>query len=31
MLAIVDVWMVTAFEGGRHRRRVDLIDGDRTG
>jgi ribose 5-phosphate isomerase B len=31
MLAIVDVWMVTPFEGGRHRRRVDLIDGDRTG
>ncbi len=27
-LAIVDVWMATAFEGGRHRRRVELIDGD---
>jgi ribose 5-phosphate isomerase B len=30
-LAIVDVWMTTAFEGGRHRRRVELIDGERTG
>jgi ribose 5-phosphate isomerase B len=29
-LRIVDVWMMTAFEGGRHRRRVELIDGDRT-
>ena len=26
-LSIVDVWMMTAFEGGRHRRRVELIDG----
>lgn len=26
--AIVDVWMTTPFEGGRHRRRVELIDGD---
>lgn len=30
-LAIVDVWMVTAFEGGRHHRRVEQIDGDRNG
>lgn len=30
-LAIVDVWMATAFEGGRHQRRVEQIDGDRTG
>lgn len=31
-LAIVDVWLNTAFEGGRHRRRLELIDdGDRTG
>ncbi len=30
-LAIVDVWMATAFEGGRHLRRVEQIDGDRTG
>jgi ribose 5-phosphate isomerase B len=30
-LAIVDVWMATAFEGGRHQRRVGQIDGDRTG
>jgi len=27
-LAIVDVWMTTAFEGGRHLRRLELIDGD---
>lgn len=25
--AITEVWMDTAFEGGRHERRVDLIDG----
>ena len=25
---IVDVWMTTAFDGGRHQRRIDLIDGD---
>lgn len=25
-LAIVDVWMATPFEGGRHRRRVEQID-----
>ncbi|MBZ5641056.1 MAG: ribose 5-phosphate isomerase B [Acidobacteriia bacterium] len=30
-LAIVDVWMATEFEGGRHRHRLELIDGDRTG
>jgi len=30
-LAILDVWMTTAFEGGRHLRRVEQIDGDRTG
>lgn len=28
-LAIVDVWLTTAFEGGRHLRRLDMIDGDR--
>ena len=26
--AIVDVWMTTAFEGGRHRRRLELIDAE---
>jgi len=26
-LGIVDVWMSTAFDGGRHQRRIDLIDG----
>lgn len=25
-LAIVDTWMTTEFEGGRHQRRIDLID-----
>jgi len=25
-LAIVDVWLATPFEGGRHHRRIDLID-----
>ena len=25
-LAIVDVWMTTPFDGGRHQRRLDLID-----
>ena len=30
-LAIVDVWLTTAFEGGRHRRRIELIDGDVNG
>jgi len=27
-LAIVDVWMTTAFDGGRHLRRIQQIDGD---
>ena len=27
-VAIVDVWMTTAFEGGRHVRRLELIDAD---
>jgi ribose 5-phosphate isomerase B len=26
-LQIVDVWLTTAFEGGRHARRIALIDG----
>jgi ribose 5-phosphate isomerase B len=30
-LAIVDIWMETAFEGGRHQRRVEEIDGGPTG
>jgi len=30
-LRIVDVWMATAFEGGRHLRRVEQIDGDPAG
>jgi ribose 5-phosphate isomerase B len=25
-LRIVDVWMSTAFDGGRHRRRIEMID-----
>ncbi|MBA4106030.1 MAG: ribose 5-phosphate isomerase B [Pirellula sp.] len=25
-LAIVDTWLATPFEGGRHQRRIDLID-----
>ncbi|HWQ80503.1 MAG TPA: ribose 5-phosphate isomerase B [Anaerovoracaceae bacterium] len=25
-LAIVDVWLTTEFEGGRHQRRIDLLD-----
>jgi ribose 5-phosphate isomerase B len=25
---IVDVWMATPFDGGRHQRRIDLIDGN---
>ena len=29
LLAIVRVWLNTPFEGGRHARRVALIDGDR--
>jgi ribose 5-phosphate isomerase B len=26
LLAILDVWLDTPFEGGRHQRRIDLID-----
>jgi len=26
-LAILDVWLSTPFEGGRHQRRIELIDG----
>jgi ribose 5-phosphate isomerase B len=26
LLAIVDTWLDTAFEGGRHQHRIDLID-----
>jgi ribose 5-phosphate isomerase B len=26
VLAIVDTWLTTAFEGGRHQKRIDLID-----
>ena len=25
-LEIVDIWLVTPFDGGRHQRRIDLID-----
>jgi len=25
-IAIVDVWLSTEFEGGRHQRRIDLLD-----
>ena len=28
-IAIVDVWMTTPFDGGRHQRRIDMIDEDR--
>jgi ribose 5-phosphate isomerase B len=28
LLPIVDTWLTTAFEGGRHLRRIRLIDGD---
>lgn len=31
VLRIVDVWMATPFEGGRHRRRLALIDEGSTG
>jgi ribose 5-phosphate isomerase RpiB len=24
--AIVDTWLATPFEGGRHQRRIDMID-----
>lgn len=27
-LEIVDTWLTTPFEGGRHQRRIDLIDAD---
>ena len=27
MLAILEVWLTTPFEGGRHERRISLIDG----
>ena len=27
-LQIVRVWLDTAFEGGRHQQRIDLIDAD---
>jgi ribose 5-phosphate isomerase B len=27
-LAIVDAWLATPFEGGRHQRRIDLIDAE---
>jgi ribose 5-phosphate isomerase B len=27
-VSILDVWMTTAFDGGRHQRRIDLIDAD---
>jgi ribose 5-phosphate isomerase B len=30
VLVIVDVWMRTPFEGGRHQRRVEMIDGNAT-
>jgi ribose 5-phosphate isomerase B len=29
-LAIVDVWMTSSFDGGRHQRRIELIDGTPT-
>lgn len=28
LLPIVEAWLATAFEGGRHLRRIQLIDGD---
>ncbi len=27
-LAIVDAWLTTPFEGGRHQRRIDMIDAE---
>ena len=27
-IRIVDIWMTTSFDGGRHQRRIDLIDGN---
>ncbi|MEZ5124691.1 MAG: ribose 5-phosphate isomerase B [Thermoleophilia bacterium] len=29
--AITEVWMTTAFEGGRHQHRIDLIDAEEEG
>jgi ribose 5-phosphate isomerase B len=26
LMAIVDTWMTTPFEGGRHQRRIEMID-----
>jgi ribose 5-phosphate isomerase B len=26
LLTVLDVWLQTPFEGGRHKRRIDLID-----
>jgi ribose 5-phosphate isomerase B len=26
--AILDVWLATSFDGGRHQRRIDMIDGN---
>ena len=26
LLAVVDTWLTTEFEGGRHKRRIDKID-----
>ncbi len=28
LLTIVDTWMTTAYEGGRHQKRIDMIDAD---
>jgi ribose 5-phosphate isomerase B len=30
LLAIVDTWLTTAFEGGRHERRINMIDDVKT-
>ena len=30
LLPIVDTWLTTPFDGGRHLRRIQLIDGDAT-
>jgi ribose 5-phosphate isomerase B len=30
LLPIVDTWLTTPFDGGRHLRRIQLIDGDTT-
>ncbi len=29
LLFIVDTWMTTDFEGGRHQRRIEMIDGEK--